>query len=208
MPHEAGVFGAFGGQLALSADNETDRGFFQSPTIAHLYYSFVANGVQNLSVFVENVAETRSRTGTWSEIFLGGGEQNFPAHISENIHLTSIGLETMRTLATVSNFRLGGGLGLSYGLGGTRAEVVNDSSGERKIVTSCNAWQGLMFSAMVKIKYSIFINPEQEIALHVEGRYWGFPYIGPIGECADAYNGPELRTLHQLGYLAGISFGF
>src|ERR1051325_2498556 len=65
MPHEAGVYVAFNGHKPLVSANEDNRGFYTNPTIEHVYYSFLTNGVQSLSVFAEHVSETRHWSGKW-----------------------------------------------------------------------------------------------------------------------------------------------
>src|ERR1035437_592728 len=94
MPHEAGFLFAANGQASLVKANDVNRGFFTNPTIEHFYYSFVTNGVQSLSLFLEHVQETRGWNGMWTDPMLNGGSINFPAHVDEQLQMTTIGLET------------------------------------------------------------------------------------------------------------------
>jgi hypothetical protein len=208
MPHEAGLYVAIGGQKPVIASSDQNRGFYTAPTIEHAYYSFLTNGVQSLAVFAEHVGETRSWHGIWTVLTSAGIAPTFPADVDESLQMTTIGLETIRTLISESDFRLGAGLGVGYGLGGASADVRDSNSHHLTHYASENAWNALLLEFMLHIKYSIAMVGRYEIAFHAEGRYWGFPAMGPIGSAAGAYNGPGLRALSELGYLAGVSIGF
>jgi hypothetical protein len=208
MPHEAGLYVAFGGHLPLVTTNDANRGFYTNPTIEHGYYSFVTNGVQSLSVFAEHVSETRSWHGIWSVPTSAGVPPSFPADVDESLQMTTVGLETIRTLISESDFRFGAGLGVAYGLGGATADVRDSASHQLTHYSSQTAWNALLLEFMLRAKYTIAMVNHKEIAIVAEGRYWGFPAIGPIGEAGSAYNGPALRALSELGYLAGVSVGF
>ena len=214
MPHEAGVWCSVGGQVSLIPNDNSNRGFFGNPTIEHGYYSFESNGVQSFSLFVEHIEETRpwlaDRNGpvTWSNPTLNNGSNNFPAQVSENLHITTIGLETVRTFISESGFRLGGGLGLGFGLGGATANVQNESTGTAETHSSAIEWDGLELMASVRLRYSLYISGNFDIGLLLQGRYWGFPIIGPLGDGGGSYNGPALRVLSEVGYLAGVAVGF
>ncbi|HET6399913.1 MAG TPA: hypothetical protein VFH95_00790 [Candidatus Kapabacteria bacterium] len=206
MPHEAGFWFATNGQKPLLARDEINRGFFTNPTIEHLYYTVATNGVQALSVFAEHVDETRSWQGTWTNFFFSG-ERNFPASVEENLNMTTLGLETVRNFISVSGFRFGMGLGIGYGLGGASANV-RDSAGTATQYSSATLWDAFLLTAFARIRYSILVTPSYDLGIMLMGRYWSFPAIGPVGAGGEAYNGPQLRAISELGYLAGIAIGF
>lgn len=206
MPHEAGLYVAFNGHLTLVKTSDVNRGFYTNPTIEHGYYSFATNGIQSLSIFAEHVNETRSWQGPWTDYGLNGHTTNYVAIVDESLQLTTIGLETIRTLISESGFRFGVGLGVGYGLGGATANV--DTSGKISHYSSAATWNALLLEFMLRAKYTIADFKRYEIAIVAEGRYWGFPAMGPIGQAGAAYNGPGLRALSELGYLAGVSVGF
>ncbi|GEM_PF-2265668 len=207
MPHEAGFWLAVNGQMPLGSSDNINRGFFTNPTIEHLYYSFESNGVQSLAIFAEHVGETREWSGMWTNQGFNGSSHSFPATVNESLEMTTIGLETVRTLISENGFRLAGGLGLGYGLGDASAEV-RDTSGNVSNFSSAAVWDALLISVFIRAKYAIVVTPKYEISLMLEGRYWGFPAIGPVSSGGTAYNGPGLRAVNELGYLAGISIGF
>jgi hypothetical protein len=208
MPHEAGFWFSTNGQVPLIKPNEVNRGFYIDPTIEHAYYSFTTNGIQSLSVFIEHVDETRPWIGTWTNQLFNGGSSNFPASVQENLFMTTLGLETMRTLLSESGFRLGAGLGLGYGLGGASANVRNISTNQTTNYNSINAWSGLFLEGFLRARYSLFVTSQYDFGIMAMGRFWGFPAMGPIGSPGSQYNGPQLRALSEFGYLAGLSVGF
>jgi hypothetical protein len=208
MPHEAGFWFASGGQIPLLTPNNVNRGYYTNPTIEHAYYSFRTNGVQSLSVFIEHVDETRPWNGVWTNLMLGDGSANFPASVQENLHMTTIGLETIRTFISESGFRLGAGLGLGYGLGGASAVVHNISTDQTTTYNSATAWSGLMLEGFLRARYSLIVTGRYDIGIMAMGRFWGFPAIGPLDGSGSDYNGPALRVLSEFGYLAGIAIGF
>jgi hypothetical protein len=208
MPHEAGLYVAFGGQKALVKVSDANRGFYTNPAIEHAFYSFTTNGIQSLSVFAEHVSETRPWHGLWSNPTNAGISHTFIADVDESLQMTTIGLETVRTLISESDFRFGAGLGVAYGLGGASADVRDSATHTLAHYASHAAWNALMLEFMLRAKYTISMVDKKEIALVAEARYWGFPAMGPIGEAGSSYNGPGLRALSELGYLAGVSIGF
>jgi hypothetical protein len=207
MPHEAGLLGAHYGQMRLEKETSANRGFFQNADIGHVYFSFLSNGVQSLSVFVERVGETRSRDDIWTDVFIGQQHTGYPAHINENIGVTVVGLETTRTLYVLGDLRLGGTLGLGFGLGGTSADVTRTGTDSTMHVTSAFDWQAFQVSFGLRLRYSVYITGSTDYAIIAGARYWGFPYLGPIAPSAN-YNGPDFRNANDLGYIAGIAIGF
>jgi hypothetical protein len=206
MPHEAGFWFAANGQKPLIAPNDINRGFFTNPTLEHLYYTLATNGVQALSLFAEHVDETQSWQGTWTN-FLFNRQRSFPASVDENLNMTTLGLETVRNFISASGFRFGIGLGIGYGLGGASASV-RDSTGTSTQYSSATIWDAVLITAFARIRYSILVTPAYDVGIMLMGRYWSFPAIGPVGTGGEAYNGPQLRAISELGYMAGIAIGF
>jgi hypothetical protein len=205
-PREAGIWFAVNGQIPF-VNNSQSGGFFTNPTIEHAYYSFISNGVQSLAVFAEHVDETRERKQIWSDFFFPDKQVSYPATVTERLYMTTIGLETFRTLWTESDFRLAGGIGVGYGLGGATTDVHNDSTGVRHTEEVSGAEAGLLIFAALRVRYSVYTTPNYEVALALLGRYWSFPQIAPTSTARDAYNGRD-TPLSEFGYLAGISVGF
>ena len=184
-----------------------NRGFFTNPTIEHVYYQAASNGVQNLSVFLEHVSETRSWNGIWTNFFFNDRQQSFPASVDETLTLTTLGLETVRNLVSESGFRFGMGIGIGYGLGGAGANV-RDTSGNVSKYSSTTEWSAFFLTGFARIRYSLIVTSTYDLGIMLMGRYWSFPVIGPVAPGGESYDGPSLRAISELGYLAGISVGF
>ncbi len=206
MPREIGFWLAVNGQKPLIAPNDINRGFFTNPTIEHLYYSFASNGVQSASLFVEHLSETRDWSGMWANY--GLGSKPFPASVQESLGMTTIGFETLRNFISEGGFRFGAGLGVGYGLGGANANVRDSTTGAQTNYSSATLWDALLISVFVRARYSVYVTDSYEVAIMLMGRYWSFPAIGPIAPGGEAYNGPGLRAISELGYMAGIAVGF
>ena len=207
MPHEVGFWFAENGQKPLIAPDDINRGFFTNPTIEHLYYTVAANGVQALSIFAEHVDEARSWQGIWTNYFFNGKQQSFPASVDEDLNMTTLGLETVRNFISTSGIRFGMGLGIGYGLGGASANV-RDSAGAVAQYSSATVWDAFLITAFARIRYSLLVTPTYDLGIMLMGRYWSFPAIGPVSPGGEAYNGPQLRAISELGYMAGIAIGF
>jgi hypothetical protein len=207
MPHEIGFWFAVNGQKPLITPDEINHGFFTNPTIEHLYYSFASNGVQSVSLFVEHVNETRNWNGEWATYALGKNP-NYPASVEETLDVTSIGFETERNFISEGGFRFGAGLGVGFGLGGTSANVRDSATGVQSSYSSATAWDALLVDLFIRARYSVYQTNAYEIAIQLMGRYWSFPTIGPIGSGGEAYNGPGLRAISEIGYMAGVAVGF
>jgi len=208
MPHEVGFWFAENGQLPLIKPDDANRGFFTNPAIEHLYYSFATNGVQSVSVFVEHINETRPWNGTWTN-FLTGDRQDTIANASvdETLQMTTIGFETVRNLISQSGLRIGAGIGVGFGLGSASASV-RDTIGNKTAYTSATDWDALLVELFVRARYSLVVTSNYDIGIMLQGRYWSFPALGPVASGGEAYNGPALRGVSELGYLAGLSIGF
>ncbi len=208
MPHEAGMWLAFNGQKPLISSNEMNRGFFINPTIEHFYYSLGSNGLQSVSFFVEHIDETREWQGNWATYMSGKNAASYPASVQESIGLTTLGFETTRNVITLSDFRFGGGIGVGFGLGGTSANVFDSLTKENNSFSSSTLWEAFLVHVYLRARYTVYSTSNYEIALQLMGRYWSFPFLGPIGSGGEAYNGPSLRAVSELGYMAGIAVGF
>lgn len=208
MPHEAGFWLAVNGQKPLHAPDESNRGFFTNPTIEHFYYSFASNGIQSVSFFVEHIDETRNWQGSWATYISGKNAGSYPASVQESIGMTMLGFETTRNFITLSDFRFGGGLGLGFGLGGASANVYDSLTKSQNSYSSATLWEAFLVHVFLRVRYSVYSSENYELALQLMGRYWSFPFLGPVANGGDAYNGPSLRAVSELGYMAGISIGF
>ncbi len=207
MPHEVGFWFVENGQKPLIAPNETNRGFFTNPTIEHLYYNVATNGVQSLAIFAEHIDETRSWKGVWTNYLFNGRYQNFSASVDESLSMTTLGLETVLNFVSESGFRLGAGLGVGYGLG-TAGANVRDSLGTQTHYDAATLWNDLLFTIMIRARYSLIVTSSYDIGIMLQGRYWSFPALGPVSPGGEAYNGPGLRGVSEMGYLLGVSVGF
>jgi hypothetical protein len=207
MPHEIGFWFAMNGQKPLITPNEINHGFFTNPTIEHLYYSFASNGVQSVSFFIENVNETRPWSGTWAT-YASGKNPDYPASVEESLGMTTIGFETLRNFISEGGFRLGAGLGVGFGLGGTSANVRDSATGLQTTYSSATLWDALLVDFFVRARYTVYQTNSYEVAIQLMGRYWSFPAIGPTGDGGNAYNGPGLRAISELGYMGGVAVGF
>ncbi len=207
MPHEIGFWFAVNGQKPLITPDEINHGFFTNPTIEHLYYSFATNGVQSLSVFIEHISETQDWNGEWPTYALGKNP-NYPASVEETLGMTSIGLETERNFISEGGFRLGVGLGVGFGLGGTSANVRDSATGSQTTYSSATSWDALLVDLFLRARYTVYQASAYEVAIQLMGRYWSFPLIGPTGDGGNAYNGPGLRAISEIGYMAGVAVGF
>jgi hypothetical protein len=208
MPHEIGFWFAANGQLPLIKPDDANRGFFTNPAIEHLYYSFATDGVQSVSFFVEHVNETRPWNGTWTNYLYNDRYDTIPkASVGESLQMTTIGIETVRNLISESGLRVGGGIGVGFGLGGASASV-RDTNGNQTSYSSATAWDALLVELLVRVRYSLIVTSSYDIGIMLQGRYWSFPAFGPVASGGSSYNGPALRAVSEVGYLAGVSIGF
>lgn len=204
--HEVAIAFAGAPQFPLASDNTVTHGFYQSPFLARIQYLATTNGVQGLYLFLERAAETRSRTDLWTDELQQ--PSTFNANLDERLVLTTLGLEVVRTLYSESGFRIAAGLGVGGVLGNADVTVHQLSNGRTFNVESCQLWEGIMASIFARARYTVYQHGTSDIGLFAMLRYWGYPTVGPLGQCGDLYNGPPLRSLQEVGYLAGISFGF
>jgi hypothetical protein len=208
MPHEIGFWFAENGQLPLIKSDDANRGFFTNPAIEHLYYSFATNGVQSVSIFVEHINETRPWNGTWTNYLYNDRFDTITkASVDETLQMTTLGFETVRNLISESGLRVGAGIGVGFGLGSASA-TVRDTIGNKTNYTSATDWDALLVELFVRARYSLIVTSNYDIGIMLQGRYWSFPALGPVASGGEAYNGPALRAVSELGYLAGLSIGF
>lgn len=201
---EIGVSFAYAGQAPFVASGNDRTNFFKQPLIWNVRYQVATNYVQSLSVVLERVSEQRTREGLWSD-YPNTSAIPYNANISERLSMTTLGLEGIRTLIRTDEFRLGIGISLGYGFGSATANVQNIATGTQQTFESCDTWSGLLLSAFLRVRYTIFLSNSLDIGVTGSARIWGFPSIAPLSECLTAYNGPELRSVFEIGYLAGIS---
>ncbi|HET6512461.1 MAG TPA: hypothetical protein VFH43_09740 [Candidatus Kapabacteria bacterium] len=202
-PREIGFSFAIGGQGKLEKKSIENRGFFQDAFIWNLRYQITTTGIQNLSFFAEGVSETREYD---AQEDING--EALTAHHVVSVAQTTLGLETMRTIVSSGGFRVGIGLGLGFGYGSPSRELTILTTGEKRNEDAASPWLSLLLTAGVRARYTLYRNDDLDIGITASGRYWGFPAIGPSGDHGRKYNGPDFRTLHHVGYLAGVSVGF
>lgn len=200
---EIGVSFAKSGQGKVEKRSLENRGFFQNAFIYHLRAQVSTNGIQNFSVFLEGVSETREYDALED---LDGKALN--SHQTVSVAQTTFGIETMRNLISTGGFRVGVGVGLGLGIGSPTREMTILNTGEKRIEDSASPWFSLLLTATVRARYTVYRRDDLDIGITLAGRYWGFPAIGPSSDNVTGYNGPDFRTLHQVGYLAGVSVGF
>lgn len=205
--HDIGLQFAYGGQVPLLTADGNVQGFYKVPIIFNFRYQVATDYLNALSFTIEHINEERSRQGLWNDM-PGSNAKTYNANIAERLYITTLGLEGILTLLSDGTFRLGGGLGVGYGLGGATATVENIAEDKTKTFESCDTWNGFEVSAFLRARYTIYRNDDIDVGLNGTLRLWGFPYIGPLSDCQSSYNGPGFRSLLEFGYLAGISFGF
>lgn len=203
--HEFAFSFAKGGQGKLERITFENHGFYQNVTLWNFRAMLITNGVQSLSFFVEHVDETRS----YETLITRFVNRTFSATVDESMPMTTLGFETIRTLLSYRGFRLGGGIGLGWGFGTPKRVVRPAENFANYSEEGCHLWNAFYLTALMRARYTIYSNEYVDVGLTLTGRYWGFPSIAPTGECGPQdYNGPDMRTAHQIGYLAGISVGF
>ena len=202
-PREIGFSFAVGGQGKLEKQSLENRGFFQKSFIWNLRYQISTTGIQNLSFFAEGVSETRE----YDDLADINGEA-VTTHHAVAVAQTTFGIETMRNVVSTGGFRLGIGLGLGLGYGSPAREITILTTGETRSESSASPWLSFLLTAGTRARYTLYRKDDLDIGISASIRYWGFPAIGPSGDHGSKYNGPDFRTLHHIGYLAGISVGF
>jgi hypothetical protein len=200
---EVGVSFAVSGQGKIEKRSLENRGFFQDAFIFHLRAQVSTNGIQNLSFFIERVSETREYDA--QEDINGKAEIT---HQEVSVAQTSFGLETFRTVVSTGGFRVGLGVGLGIGMGTPSRTIEVLRGGGYYEESSESPWLSLLLTATARARYTVYRKNDLDVGLTLSGRYWGFPAIGPSSSNVNGYNGPDFRTLHQVGYLAGVSVGF
>jgi hypothetical protein len=200
---EVGVSFAVSGQGKIEKRSLENRGFFQDAFIFHLRAQVSTNGIQNLSFFIERVSETREYDA--QEDINGKAEIT---HQAVSVAQTSFGLETFRTVVSTGGFRVGLGIGLGMGFGTPSRTLKVLRTGEYREEDGASPWLSLLLTATARARYTVYRKDDLDVGLTLSARYWGFPAIGPSSSNVNGYNGPDFRTLHQVGYLAGVSVGF
>jgi hypothetical protein len=200
---EIGVSFAQSGQGKVEKRSLENRGFFQDAFIYHLRAQVSTNGIQNFSIFLEGVSETREYDALED---INGAAEN--AYHKVSVAQTTFGIETMRNLVSTGGFRVGVGIGLGLGFGIPSRELTILRTQEKRNEDSASPWLSLLLTATVRGRYTVYRQDNLDLGITLAGRYWGFPAIGPSSNDVTGYNGPDFRTLHQVGYLAGVSVGF
>lgn len=203
-PREIAVTFAKHGQGKVERASNENRGFFQNATIWNLRVQALTNNIQSLSVYAERVTEERRYVAP------GEGEAVREGAVSnvEYFPLTTIGVETHRTVITWSGLRVALGVGLGLSLGEPELVSTTLIGNRRYEQESASIWFGLQMTGSTRLRYTVYRNDQIDIGLVAIGRYWGFPFLGPTEHTPNDYSGPQARTYHQVGYLAGVSVGF
>lgn len=203
MQREVALSLAVGGQGKLEKQTLENRGFFQNAFIWNLRYQISTTGVQNLSAFAEGISETREYTALED---VRGVAVTTEQKVS--VAITTLGVETARTVISTGSFRVALNLGLGLGYSAPSREMTILTTGEKLEQESESPWLSLLLTAGARARLTLYRKDQLDVGLTLSGRYWGFPAIGPTGDVGSRYNGPEFRTLHHIGYLAGVSVGF
>lgn len=203
---EIGFSFAYAGQVPFASSGNDESKFFRQPLILNLRYQVATNYVQSLAVVLESISEKRIRTGLWNDFpNLANGVYN--ANIAERLTMTTLGIEGIRTLIRTDEFRLGIGVSLGYGFGGATATVKNLTTNTEKTFESCDTWNAFLISTFVRGRFTVYTSNSLDIGVTGSARVWGFPSISPLTDCQSSYNGPSLRSIFEIGYLAGLSIG-
>jgi hypothetical protein len=204
--YEIGFSFAYAGQAPFVSSGNDEPRFFRQPLIWNLRYQVATNFVQSLSVVLERITEARAYSSLWNDV-PNSSTVPYNADISERLSMTTLGFEGIRTLIRTDEFRLGIGISLGYGFGGATATVKKLTDGSQKTFESCDIWNGFLVSTFVRGRVTVYSNSSLDIGITGSFRVWGFPSISPLSQCMDSYNGPSLRSVFEIGYLAGVSVG-
>ncbi|MFI5264909.1 MAG: hypothetical protein ACHQM6_10380 [Candidatus Kapaibacterium sp.] len=204
--HEIGFSFAYAGQAPFVGSGNGQEDFFRQPFIWNLRYQVATNFVQSLSVVLERVSEERTHSGLWNDV-PNSSSIPYNADIAERLSMTTLGLEGIRTLVRTDEFRVGIGISLGYGFGDAMATVKKLVDGSQKTFQSCDIWNGFLVSTFVRGRLTVYSSNSLDIGITGSLRVWGFPSISPLSTCSDSYNGPSLRSVFEIGYLAGLSVG-
>jgi len=203
-PHEIGVSFAYAGQEPFIYSGNDDPKFFIKPLIWNLRYQVATNNVQSLSIVLEGVSEQRNYSGVWIYDPLAPA---YNANVAERMTMTTLGLEGIKTVIRTDEFRLGLGIGLGYGFGGATATVKKITDGSQQTFESTDTWSGFIVSAFMRMRFTVYTSNTLDIGITGSVRVWGFPSIAPLTDSETSYNGPMLRSVLEVGYLAGVSVG-
>jgi hypothetical protein len=203
---EFGASFAYGGQYPFIADGNAN--FFALPTIWNLRAQLGTNFVQSYSVIFERIGQSSIRQGLWSPRgSVVDPTSAYNANIDEHLAMYAIYFETNRTVIRTDNFRLGVGLALGYALGSADASVENIVDNSTRTYDGDAPWSSFYLSIFTRGRLTLYETEQIDVGLTGTIRYWGLPTLGPVAVSMSNYNGPNIRTLHELGYLAGVSVG-
>ncbi|HYM20574.1 MAG TPA: hypothetical protein VEW28_06180 [Candidatus Kapabacteria bacterium] len=194
---------AYGGQDPFITSGSAR--YFSKPTIWNIRCQVATNFVQSVSIVLEHAVETRSREGLWN---LGTTLSSaYNANISESLSMTSLYVEMIRTIVRTDIFRIGIGADLGYGFGGATANVKRINDHSTTSYDNDSPWTSFFLGALIRARLTIVDTDDLDIGLTATGRYWALPTLGPISHSAGVYNGPDIASTHEIGYLAGVSVG-
>lgn len=204
--YEFGASFAIGGQHPFIADG--DAAFFAKPTIWNLRAQLGTNYIQSISIVLERVYQTADRVGYWSASGnINDASNLYSATISEHLAMTAVYAEANRTILRTDNFRIGIGMDFGYALGGADAIVENSATHATKSYDGDAPWTSFYIGLFARARFTVYESEKLDIGLTATARYWAMPTLGPVATAANDYNGPNVRAIHEIGYLAGISVG-
>ena len=205
---EIGASFAINGQYSFASDGA--NGFFTAPFIWNLRYQLTTNFVQSLAVVIEHIGETRSHSGLWTSLSTPANPtDDYNANIAEHLQISVLYLEMIRTIIRTDIFRVGVGVGVGYGIGTASAEVERITDHSKKTYEGEQLWTSFFLSAFTRARLSIYETDKLDLGITVTGRYWGLPTYGPQSSTnlGGGYQGPKISSVHELGYLVGVSVG-
>lgn len=204
--YEFGASFAAGGQYAFISDG--DGVFFGTPFIWNLRAQLGTNYIQSISAVLERVSQTSSRQGLWSPSgSLVDVTDPYNANITEHLAMYALYVETIRTIARSDLFRLGIGLAFGYALGSADATAERLTDHSTRSYDGSSPWTSFYLGAFTRARITVIDNETMDIGLTATARYWAMPTLGPVAVSVNSYNGPNVRAVHEVGYLAGVSVG-
>jgi hypothetical protein len=204
--YEFGASFASGGQYPFISDGS--GAFFGNPIIWNLRAQIATDFIQSGSIVLERVAQTSTRQGLWSRSGnLVDITDPYNANITEHLAMYAVYAEMNRTIARTDFVRLGFGVSLGYAIGSADATAESLVDHTSRSYEGSSPWSSLYLAAFLRARFTVFEDDKWDIGLTATARYWSMPTLGPVAVSMNEYNGPNVRAVHELGYLAGVSVG-
>ncbi len=117
--------------------------------------------------------------------------------------------ELAKTFIRFDDLRFIAAVDIGYGVGLPVATVTRSDDHSSREFEAEGIWTSYFFSGSIRMRYTVLRTNNMEFGLTAAARYWGLPTLGPavIERAANRYYGPDMGTVHELGYLVGISVG-